>query len=75
MTEQIKQQFLNLACSLSPENLTCDGELPKHVVQAKYADLMRQWKKLEKQVGRKVSEEEAYNFEIKKTGGYWSHTL
>lgn len=27
-------------CELSPENLTCDGELPRSQVQAKYKRLM-----------------------------------
>jgi hypothetical protein len=38
---------------LSPENLTCDGELPRHVVQAKYNELTtaaRQLKQLDPSV-------------------------
>jgi hypothetical protein len=26
----------DISCSLSPENLTCDGEIPRSVVQKKY---------------------------------------
>jgi hypothetical protein len=38
---------------LSPENLTCDGELPRNVVQAKYKELTtvaRQLKQLDPSV-------------------------
>ena len=28
-------------CELSPENLTCDGELPRSVVQARYNELTK----------------------------------
>ena len=38
---------------LSPENLTCDGELPRNVVQAKYRELTtaaRQLKQLDSSV-------------------------
>ncbi len=47
-------------CQLSPENLTCDGELPKYLVQQKYSKLNRELKNLFKELGREVSEEEAY---------------
>ena len=33
---------------LSPENLTCDGELPRSVVQAKYLELITVAKQLKK---------------------------
>ena len=60
LTKEYKEQFLDLACQLSPENLCCDGELPKYLVKQKYAKLMKQWKALEKKVGRPVSELEVY---------------
>jgi hypothetical protein len=31
----------DISCSLSPENLTCDGEIPRSVVQKKYRMLTR----------------------------------
>ena len=33
---------------LSPENLTCDGELPRSLVQARYKELMSAAKQLKK---------------------------
>ena len=42
----IAQQLAdNLACDLSPENLTCDGELDRHTVQqraARYRGALRE---------------------------------
>ena len=29
----------SIDCDLSPENLTCDGELPRSLVQARYKEL------------------------------------
>lgn len=37
-----RQQLADdIDCSLSPENLTCDGELPRSVVEQKYRMLTR----------------------------------
>ena len=52
MTPEQKKQFLNLACALSPENLSCDGELSRSAVKRKAASLRRQWKELEKESKR-----------------------
>ena len=44
-----RQQLADdISCSLSPENLTCDGELPRSVVQKKYAMLTRVRQQLER---------------------------
>ena len=43
----------SIDADLSPENLTCDGELPRNVVQAKYNELTavaRQLKQLDPSV-------------------------
>lgn len=45
---------------LSPENLTCDGELPRSQVRRKAASLNRQLRELFREIGRTVSEEEAW---------------
>lgn len=58
MTEDQKDQFIRLACALSPENLSCDGELPYRQVRERETSLRNQWEALEIQVGRKVSEYE-----------------
>lgn len=56
MTNDQKNQFIRLACALSPENLSCDGELPRHQVREREIHLRNQWKTMECAVGRKVSE-------------------
>ena len=38
----------SIDCDLSPENLTCDGELPRSLVQARYKDLTAAAKELQK---------------------------
>jgi len=44
-----RQQLADdISCSLSPENLTCDGELPRSVTQKKYEMLMRVRQQLER---------------------------
>lgn len=45
---------------LSPENLTCDGELSPKAVRRRYALLKRELQTLFKVLGREVSESEAY---------------
>ena len=51
---QDRQQLADdISCSLSPENLTCDGELPRSMVQRKWQMLTRvrqQLQKLDSQV-------------------------
>ena len=38
----------SIDADLSPENLTCDGELPRSLVQARYKELMSAAKQLKK---------------------------
>jgi hypothetical protein len=60
LSPEIQKKFLQLACDLSPENLTCDGELPRSRVNQKLRILKAAWKALEKQVGRQVTEDEVW---------------
>ena len=46
--------------SLSPENLTCDGELPRAQVESRRAQLHRALKALFIEAGREVTESEAF---------------
>jgi hypothetical protein len=57
---QYHKAFINLASSLSPENLHCDGEISRAEAQRKYNRLMREWAKLETRVGRIVDEDEVW---------------
>jgi hypothetical protein len=44
-----RQQLADdISCSLSPENLTCDGELPRSVIQKKWQMLTRVRQQLQK---------------------------
>ena len=62
-TEQaIMADFSDLTIALSPENLHCDGEISPAQAQMNYIQLMTKWHKLEKELGRKMSESEVYNY-------------
>lgn len=54
-------KFLGLACDLSPENLSCDGELSLAQVKKRRAALMKQWGQLERELGRVVTEAEVFS--------------
>lgn len=58
----------DLLCDLSPENLTCDGELSAAAVARKRRRIQRSWTWFEAQLGRKVSEDEVIQWDIKKRG-------
>jgi hypothetical protein len=59
---KILKQFADLASRLEPESLHCDGEISNAEADRKYRRLMREWKKLEKQVGRTVTEQEIWEW-------------
>lgn len=48
LPEDARILFARLENHLSPENLCCDGELPRSEVTRKYRSLMKQWRTLEK---------------------------
>ena len=60
MNKEQHSKFLRLACELSPENLHCDGEISRAEAKRKWVRLMKQWRVLEKEVGRTVSEDEVW---------------
>lgn len=62
MNKDAKELFYGLAIALEPENLYMDGECSKVEAQRRYNRIMRKWRELEKQVGRKVSVTEAFGF-------------
>jgi hypothetical protein len=57
--------FSKLSCDLSPENLHCDGEISRSAAMKKASALRAEWKEVEKLLGRKVSEDEVWNWESK----------
>ncbi|NLT12885.1 MAG: hypothetical protein GXY05_00935 [Clostridiales bacterium] len=62
LDEKTKQSFIDLASHLSPENLSCDGELSRAQVNRRYAELMNLWKDLERANGITVSEDEVWDY-------------
>jgi len=58
--KEIKADIAANYARLSPENLTGDGELPRSTVEAKSRALHADLQRLFKELGREVSEEEAF---------------
>ena len=54
------EAILTVYCGLSPENLTCDGEVSGRELQIKYKALMNKLDALQKALGFTVSEDQAY---------------
>ena len=57
---ELGKAILSIYCALSPENLTCDGELPMAYVRKRRAQLNRELRQCFRELGRTVSESEAY---------------
>ena len=47
-------------CALSPENLTCDGELAPHLVMVRRRQLLKERAVLVKELGREPTTAELY---------------
>jgi len=60
LDDDLMRQFAELANALSPEQLDCDGEVPPREVKRRRARLQRQWRALERQAGRVVTEDEVW---------------
>ena len=58
MTNEQLKTFIALADELEPENLYEDGEISGDEAIQKERRLLSQWKKLENEVGRRVTVEE-----------------
>lgn len=56
LTLELKRKFSDLAGQLSPENLTCDGELTRAQISKRLKAIKSQWKALEKEAGETVDE-------------------
>ncbi len=71
LPEDKKEDFLGLLCRLSPENLCCDGEISKREVNKRHRQIMREWRILEVQVGRKISYDEVEAYDIEQIRAGW----
>jgi hypothetical protein len=63
ISDEDMSKFLQLVSELSPENLSCDGELSSDEISHRYGRLMVEWRLLEKKVGRKVTESEVWHWQ------------
>jgi hypothetical protein len=64
--DELMSALDTLSCELSPENLSCDGELSRSQVNAKLRKIRGEWKEIEQKLGRKVSEDEVESNMIRK---------
>ena len=64
--KEILNDFTGLVCRLSPENLCCDGEISQAEVNRRFRQIQKEWKALEKELGRVVSEDQVLDFMLKK---------
>ena len=71
LSPELQEKFLNIATALSPENLSCDGELPRNRIAVRRRTLMEEWRKLEVDAGRKVTEDEVWDAEIARKNKEW----
>ena len=55
-------RFKGLSSMLSPENLSADGELSQSAVRKRKRLLLSEWRRLERKVGRVVTEDEVWEF-------------
>ena len=65
MTKKDYERFLELSSALSPENLWMDGEATPAQAKTRERALTRRSKSLEQAVGRKVSEDEVWEWSRK----------
>ena len=61
---EIMRDLLNAYAGLSPENLTCDGEIRGSAVVARAKALRARIAKLQTELGRKVSEDECWRWSM-----------
>ena len=54
-------RFINLANSLSPENLSCDGECSRSEIEFRRRRIVKAWRAAEAEMGRSVTEDEVWD--------------
>lgn len=53
---ETKKRIIDLCCQLSPENLSRDGEISRSRTEQRRNALMKEWKKLERDICMRFSE-------------------
>ena len=59
---ELIEQLKSIECQLSPENLTCDGELPMGAVRRRAASLNRRRSHVIAQLGYQPTDKELWGF-------------
>jgi len=59
------EEFVSLACQLSPENLTCDGEASEAFINQKLRAIRKEWKALEKKYRVRLTEDQVWDMKFK----------
>jgi len=68
ITKEQKRRFVDLACDLSPENLSCDGELSGAETDRRRAHVLASWAALEHECGQSVPQETVDGWMMEGTG-------
>ncbi len=63
---EIMSDILEVYNGLSPENLSCDGMASNTEIKKRSKVLFTELARLEAELGRKVSDSEAYQYEMKR---------
>jgi len=64
LPDEVKNEFCDLANHLSPENVSCDGELSRGESMRRYQSLISRWHALEDSNDIEVTEDEVWNWWI-----------
>jgi len=59
--DAIWNRFSSLLSQLSPENLSCDGELSRQQINFRKQVIKKEWEHLETALGHKVTEDQVYD--------------
>jgi len=60
---EVMEDFLTLVYNLSPENLSCDGELSPQEVEMRARQINVSWKKLEKEINSSMTQDSVYDWD------------
>lgn len=63
--KEIMADIVGVYNCLSPENLSCDGELSRTQINRRYGNLKGDLRRLFAELGRSVTEEQAYEYDAK----------
>ena len=66
ITDELFDKFFALLTALEPENLHMDGEATEHEAISREKALLRQWKFLERYVGKEVTEQDIWNIYLQR---------